>query len=439
MVEEWALYSLYGGVIVGVMFLYIMHRKYVEARARAVLKDSIEQGLVEPPSLHPVIDAAKCCGSGACITACPEKAIGLIDGKAVLVNPTHCIGHGACLPACPMKAITLVFGTEKRGVDIPFVKPNFETNVPQLYIAGELGGMGLIRKAAEQGKKALESIKAAQSQKKFPIDVVIVGAGPAGISASLAAIEQKISYVTLEQEDSLGGSVYHYPRNKITMAGHFTLPIVGKFKLGETTKEALLEMWQGIVKRTGLKINFRERLDSIERIDGGFRVKSSKATYETGAVLLTIGRRGTPRKLGVPGEESPKVVYRLIDAEQYRDKCVLVAGGGDSAIEAAMSIAAEPGTKVALCYRGEAFSRIKPGNRDRLAASRNNPALQVMLKTDVLRIDEKSVLVRQDGVEVEMPNDAVIICAGGDLPTRMLQQLGVEVATHHGDIAALEA
>jgi thioredoxin reductase/NAD-dependent dihydropyrimidine dehydrogenase PreA subunit len=386
-----------------------------------------------------VIDLGKCCGSGACITACPEKAIGLINGKAVLVNPTHCIGHGACLPACPMKAITLVFGTEKRGVDIPFVKPNFETNVPQLFIAGELGGMGLIRKAAEQGRRALECIKAAQTQKSHPIDVVIVGAGPAGISASLAAIEHKLSYVTLEQEDSLGGSVYHYPRNKITMAGHFTLPIVGKFKLGETTKEALLEMWQGIVKRTGLVINFRERLESIEPIEGGFRVKSSKESYDTCAVLLTIGRRGTPRKLGVPGEESPKVVYRLIDAEQYRGQSVLVAGGGDSAIEAAMSIAAEPGSKVALCYRGDAFGRIKPGNRDRLAAAANNPALRVMLKTDVVRIGEKNVVVKQDGVEVEMDNDAVIVCAGGDLPTRMLQQLGVEVATHRGDIAAMEA
>jgi thioredoxin reductase/NAD-dependent dihydropyrimidine dehydrogenase PreA subunit len=439
MVEEWSLFGLYGGAIAAVLFMYVGYRRYIEVRARAVLKDSIEQGLVEPPSLHPVIDAAKCCGSGACITACPERAIGIINGKAVLVNPTHCIGHGACLPACPMKAITLVFGTEKRGVDIPFVKPNFETNVPQLYIAGELGGMGLIRKAAEQGRKALESIKAAQPQKKFPIDVVIVGAGPAGIAASLAAIEQKMNYITLEQEDSLGGSVYHYPRNKITMAGHFTLPIVGKFKLGETTKEALLEMWQGIVKRTGLTINFRERLESIETIDGGFLVKSDKASYETGSVLLTIGRRGTPRKLGVPGEESPKVVYRLIDAEQYRGQSVLVAGGGDSAIEAAMSIAAEPGSKVALCYRGEAFNRIKPGNRDRLAASSNNPSLQVMLKTDVIRIDEKRVVVRQDGVEVELENDAVIICAGGDLPTKMLQKLGVEVATHHGDIAALEA
>ena len=439
MFTDWSQLGIYAGVIVAVMSVFIWRRRYVEARHKATLDDSIAQGLIEPPSLHPVVDHSLCCGSGACVRACPERALGIVNGKAVLVDPTHCIGHGACLPACPMKAISLVFGTEKRGIDIPFVKPNFETNVDRLFIAGELGGMGLIRKAAEQGRQALESIRSAGPSRAMPHDVVIVGAGPAGLAATLAAKQHGLTYVTLEQEDSLGGSVYHYPRNKITMAGAFNLPLVGQVKLGETTKEALLELWMGIMRKTGVTIHFRERLESLERIDGGFRVVTPKGSYETSAVLLTIGRRGTPRKLGAPGEESAKVVYRLIDAEQYRGQSVLVVGGGDSAIEAAMALGAEPGTRATLAYRGEAFSRIKPGNRDRLKVAGASGTVTVMFKTDVVRIESDRVFLKQEGREVELPNDAVIVCAGGELPTRMLKDLGVEVATHHGDVAAQTA
>ena len=139
--------------------------------------------MAEPQSLHPVIDPLRCIGSGSCARACPEEAIGIINGKAVLTNGAACIGHGACLTACPVEAIKLVFGTEKRGVDIPNVRPNFETNVPGIFIAGELGGMGLIRKAAEQGRQAINSIRARKVDAAADYDVVIVGGGPAGISA----------------------------------------------------------------------------------------------------------------------------------------------------------------------------------------------------------------------------------------------------------------
>ena len=265
----------------------------------------------------------------------PEHALGLVRGKAVMVQPDHCIGHGACETACPVEAISLVFGTEKRGIDIPQLKPTFETNVPGIFIAGELGGMGLIRKGVDQGQRAIQTI-AKKKSKSGELDVVIVGSGPAGISASLAAKEAGLRFVTIEQEDGLGGTVYHFPRRKLAMTAPMQLPIIGKFNRYEISKEELLEFWNGVIKQTGLKINFMERMDSLQKTGSGFIVKTPKAEYKTANVLLAIGRRGTPRKLGVPGEEQSKVVYRLIDAEQYRGQHVLVVGGGAAGMQAAL-------------------------------------------------------------------------------------------------------
>ena len=231
----------------------------------------------------------------------------MIKGKAVLINPTVCIGHGACAAACPHNAITLVFGTERRGMDIPQVDPHFETNVPGIFIAGELGGMGLIRKAASQGSQAMDSIAKLKGSDN-PYDVVIIGSGPAGLTGTLGAIEHKLRYATIEQETTLGGAIFHYPRNKITMTAPVKLPIVGQMRFREVSKARLLEFWEDIIRRTGMKLNFNERMESITMTGKGFIVKTTKGSYETRTVLLAIGRRGTPRKLGIPGEELPKVV-----------------------------------------------------------------------------------------------------------------------------------
>jgi thioredoxin reductase/NAD-dependent dihydropyrimidine dehydrogenase PreA subunit len=414
-----------------VTYRYLGKKKKRHIAAAEILDEAVKSGLTEPPSLHPVIDAAICCGSGACVTACPENALGIINHKAVLINPAHCIGHGACAPVCPVGAIKLVFGTEKRGVDIPHVQPTFETNVPGIYIAGELGGMGLVRKAAEQGRQAMDSIAKSRGHDK-QLDVVIVGAGPAGLAATLGAMEKKLRSITLEQEDSLGGTVYHYPRNKLVMTQPVVLPIVGKAKLGEITKEDLLAFWQGIVDRVGMKLNFNERVEKVSATKGGYIVKSNKAEYFTRNVLLAIGRRGTPRKLGVPGEESSKVVYRLIDPEQYRDRKILVVGGGDSAIEAAIATAEQPGTKVVLSYRGDAFGRVKQKNRDRLDEAQKSGRLTVLLSSTVSKIEKSHVHLDHDGKSVCHENDGVIVCAGGILPTGMLKEMGIKVETKYG-------
>ena len=427
------LIAVYALLLVAILVIYMGRRKKAEARSIAKYTSATEAGLLEPASLHPVIDPGQCIGCGSCVSACPEgEILGLIDGKAVLVEPSHCIGHGACKTACPADAITLVFGTEKRGVDIPHVSPSFQTNVPGIFIAGELGGMGLVRNAIEQGRQAIESVRRLNGiGKGRRYDVVIVGGGPAGIAASLAAMQHKLRFITVEQ-DSLGGTVAHFPRGKLVMTAPATLPLIGKVNFKEISKEKLLAFWKGVVNKTGLKINFGERVEMVTQVGDGFQVKTTRATYSTRSILLAIGRRGTPRKLDVPGEESPKVVYRLIDPEQYRGQHVLVVGGGDSALEAAASIAEEPGTTVTLSYRSENFSRAKLKNRERVAKAQSSGRLTCLMPSEIKRILEREVEVEQGGRSRMIKNDAVIVCAGGILPTAFLKNIGIEVETKYG-------
>jgi thioredoxin reductase (NADPH) len=416
-------------------FWVIRSRKRTNVANLVSLEENINEGLTEPASLHPVIDSVKCIGCGSCVSACPENnVLGLINGKAQLIHPTHCIGHGACKEACPMNAIKLVFGTEKRGVDIPDVKENFETNMPGIFIAGELGGMGLIRNAVEQGSQALENIMKVNgigNGKQEVFDLVIVGAGPAGIAASLGALSNKLNFVTVEQE-TLGGTVAHYPRGKLVMTAPVQMPMVGKIRFTETTKEQLLDFWQKVEKKTGVTIQYQERVEEITAQGEGYLVTTTKGSYRTRTVLLAIGRRGTPRKLGVPGEDLPKVVYRLIDAGQYRGQDVLVVGGGDSALEAAVSIAEQPDTRVTVSYRSGAFSRAREKNRNKVAQAESEGRLTVVFNSNVKLIKKDSVLIDHDGELLELRNDDVIVSAGGVLPTPFLKKIGIQVETMHG-------
>lgn len=411
----------------------VLRRALRNRRNRRLLRESVETGLTQPASLHPVLDPNQCVGCGACVKACPEgDVLGVIAGKAEVVKPANCIGHGACRLACPMGAISLVFGTEQRGVDIPHVSETFETNVPGLYIAGELGGMGLIRNAIAQGTQAMNAIIAdLRGDHGNEHDVIVVGAGPAGFAATLRAHEAGLRYLTLEQE-TFGGTVAHFPRGKLVMTAPVHLPLFGKVKLREVSKEKLLAFWEEVRSKTGIRMQFRERMERMQPTGNGFVVTTQHGEYRAARVLLAIGRRGTPRKLGVANEDLPKVVYRLVDPAQYAGQAVLVVGGGDSALEAAVSIAGQPGSRVTLSYRGDAFGRAKPANRERVSAAQEAGRLRVVFNSTVASLTPSHVTLKHPDGNIELENEAVIVCAGGVLPTPMLKEVGVKIETKFG-------
>jgi thioredoxin reductase/NAD-dependent dihydropyrimidine dehydrogenase PreA subunit len=429
-------YVIIIGIGMLILFFYLKHITNRSKKVREKLENAVKFGFHEPVSLHPVVDPDKCIGSGACIDACPEQDIlGIIDGQAHVINASRCVGHGACFHACPVGAITLCIGTEKRGVDLPHISREFETNIPGLYIAGELGGMGLIKNAVEQGKQAVNFLSAKiKSSVRVEYDIIIVGAGPAGIAASLAAAKNKMKYLTLEQ-DSLGGTVYNFPRAKIVMTSPMDLPLHGKIKLGETSKQNLLQLWDDVLKKNKIIINEYEKVESIEKNNGNFfEVKTNKGVYASKGVILAIGRRGSPRKLNVPGENKEKVAYRLLEPELIKDSNILIVGGGDSAIESALLLSDE--NRVTISYRSEAFSRIKPKNFEFIIQAIDTNKVKVIFNSNVREILDDKVTIKIDGREnyIDIKNDLVYVFAGGILPTDFLQQVGVKITKKFGDV-----
>ncbi len=429
----------YGTVFILCAFtIYFYMRSKKKTSLETVKKVSVAkvEGLFEPVSLHPYIDLNTCIGSGACITACPEKDIlGIKDGVATVINTSNCVGHGACFHACPVEAISLRIGTEERGVDLPHVSEDYETNIKGMYIAGELGGMGLIKNSVEQGQAAMENmVKAKKPSKEGVLDVVIIGAGPAGISASLAAKKHGLSFVTLEQ-DSLGGTVYTFPRSKIVMTAPMDLPLYGKVKLFDTSKDELLQLWKKIISEHQLDIREQTKVEQIIPVENEiFKVITNQGEeILCNQVLLSIGRRGTPRKLGVPGEESQNVAYRLLEPENINNKKIVVVGGGDSAIESALLLKDE--NEVVLSYRKDKFSRLKPKNREKIENAIAEKSLNVLFNSNLVSINDHSVLIQVENEEAyELPNDLIYIFAGGELPTRFLENAGIKITKRFGHI-----
>ena len=398
------------------------------------IKIAKAEGLYEPVSLHPVVNENSCIRTGACIAACPEKDIlGIRNGKATIINASSCIGHGACFHACPTQAITLCIGTEKRGVDLPHIDKNFETNIHGIYIAGELGGMGLIKNSVEQGKQAVENIvKSIEKGLDASYDLIIVGAGPAGISAALAAKKHNLNALILEQ-DTLGGTVFTFPRSKIVMTSPMELPLYGKVKLFETSKSDLLELWKTVVSKNNIVLKENAKVDLIIPENNVFRITTlAGEEYTAKKVLLSIGRRGTPRKLDIPGETLEKVAYRLLEPEIIKDKYILIVGGGDSAIESALLLSDQ--NNVILSYRSEAFNRIKPMNSIRIKEAIENRSLEVRFNSNPISIEKDEViLINKDNEKQCIKNDLVFIFAGGELPTQFLQKIGIQITKKFGD------
>ena len=405
--------------------------------ALKVYEKNVKAGVLQPVTLHPEIDVAACIGCASCVRICPENVLGIVGGHASIVSGTKCIGHGVCADVCPVGAITLQFGTPREGMEIPWYNDNYESNIEGLYIVGELGGMGLIRNATTQGVKAIEDV--VLKNRRGPssgYDVIVVGAGPAGIAAALACKAHNLKYAVLEQ-DEIGGTVLHYPRKKLVLTSPVDLPLYGKLKVSEISKEELLAIWKEIIGRFSLNILTQHKVESIDPANGSFSVMANGTTFSAGAVLLALGRRGSPRKLGVAGESLPKVMYRLIEAETYKQKHILVVGGGDSAIEAAIGLAEQQGNKVTISYRKDDFVRLKEKNETRVREFTRSGRIKTVFNSNVVDIRPDAVFI-QEGNKIihNLQNDYVFVFAGGELPTELLKRTGIKLRTSETEAKA---
>jgi thioredoxin reductase/NAD-dependent dihydropyrimidine dehydrogenase PreA subunit len=411
-----------------------------EQVAQRIADDLRAMGDVVATSLSPSINPDRCIGSGACVAACPEKGvIALVGGRAALVNPLGCIGHGACASACPVSAISLVYGSKTRGVELPVVDQNFQTQRAGVYIAGELGGMGLIRNAINQGRQAAEHIiQGTPSPRRGGgdvLDALVVGAGPAGISATLRLMQAGLRVLLIDRE-GFGGTILHYPRAKVVMTGALELPLYGKVSRRELSKEELVSLWTQVREKldppfvTGELVT---RLDPLQ--DGNWAVVSDRAVHQAANVILALGGRGSPQKLGVAGEEQPKVSYRLLEPREFAGKHVLVVGGGNSAVESALALADYQGcASVGLSYRRGEFARCRAQNRERIASAIQHGAVNSYLSTELEEIADGHVTLRDArGARARIANDAVIVQIGGTPPARLLGSLGIQLVTKYGE------
>src|SRR6202165_598460 len=395
------------------VIIYMRKLKKRDARAQEAAKKGqlFSEG---PKSQHSHIDTNNCIGCGTCTLVCPEgDVLAMIAGKAVIVNGHKCIGHALCAEACPVGAITMVMASPSMGADMPYLTPEYETSVPNLFIVGELGGLALIKNAINQGRDCVDTIvtripglRKGKSNSDV-LDALIVGAGPGGISASLRAIERKLKYLTVD-ESEVGGTGAKYPRQKLVLTSPVELPIYGKFKKTELSKEDLLAIWSEILKKVEFKFRKGEKVEDIKKgEDGVFTITTTKGQHRAHAVVLALGKGGIPRKLGVKGEELPKVMYRLIEADHYVNKKILVVGGGDSAIEAAMGLSHQVGNQVTLSYRKECFSRLKDRNEKRIQECIQKGKLNVIFNSMPLEFKQTSVVLDVNGKSHEIPNDFV--------------------------------
>lgn len=413
---------------------WLQHRRREAAARAAAQRGEIFSG--GPHAQHPQIDLNRCIGCGACVGVCPEgDVLGLLGGKATIVNGHKCIGHSLCADECPVGAITMVTasaGAVQSGQ--PILSPQYETNIENLFIAGELGGLALIRNAVNQGRECVDVIASRiaelriRSGESDVFDLIVVGAGPAGISASLRATEHGLRTLTLERE-GVGGTVAKYPRQKLVMTSPVEFPLYGKFRQTQLSKEDLLAFWDKVMSRTDLNIHAGEGVESLSRgSDGLFHIVTARGSYRARAVVLAIGKAGTPRRLGIPGEDLPHVMYRLIEADHYTDRNIVIVGGGDSAVEAAMGLAEQRGNRVTVVYRGAAFTRLKDRNRRRMDEYQRSRRIEVLYQSNPVQFLPGSTHIEASGSPRDLPNDFVWIFAGGTSPAEFLRASGVECA-----------
>ncbi|MBI1353677.1 MAG: 4Fe-4S dicluster domain-containing protein [Acidobacteria bacterium] len=427
---------------------------------RATVAEASGSKTAEKGKPRPVINASLCIGCGTCVDVCPEQgALAVMGGKAILAAPEKCVGHAKCSESCPTSAIGLAFGGALQTIKVPMVDETFQTNVPGVFIVGELGGMGLIKTAINEGRLVIDGIarrmrpepaptasaghgadgydfedpqagvtdsRESGGTLDSPADVVIVGAGPAGLSAALTAKQLGLRYLAFDQAE-VASTIKQYPRHKFLMAEPVSMPLYGNLYIADGTKESLVSVWENILANTGVQVQTQERVENVRRDGEALEVTTSRNRYYGRHVVLAMGKRGTPRRLGASGEGLAKVAYRLIEAETYEDDDILVVGGGDSAVEAALALSRSGRNRVTLSYRKDDFSRVRARNQQFLAEAEQKGLLAVERGSHVLEISPDAVVLETKQGRKTLPNDYVFILIGGESPEGFLRQIGVEI------------
>jgi thioredoxin reductase/Pyruvate/2-oxoacid:ferredoxin oxidoreductase delta subunit len=434
-------WTLLGGLVfvLGIALLSVAARRSELTRMRRAVRDrdrAQRQGSDGAQLLQPVVDLTRCLGCGKCADVCPEDGVlELVHGQAMVVNGARCVGHALCERECPVGAITVTVANLQERRDIPALTEDLEAvGSPGLFLAGELTAHALIKAAIEQGAavgaEVARRVRETGPSSNGTLDLVVVGAGPAGLACSLEAKRNGLRFATIDQEAHVGGTVAKYPRRKLVMSQPVEMPLLGRFGRTTYTKEEVIDLWSGIAREHDLPIRGGEVFTGLERRDdGAYVVRTEKGAYEARHVCLALGRRGTPRRLGIKGEDLPKVAYSLLDAHSYQGRRILVVGGGDSAVETAVALAEQPGNEVTISYRKESFFRIRSRNEERVEACVAKNRLRVLFESELVAVlpDRVELEVRDgSGTRTKtLPNDEVFVMAGGTPPFRLLESAGV--------------
>jgi thioredoxin reductase (NADPH) len=422
---SWVVPLSLGGLAIAVMALFTM------LGARKARLAAVARPVAGPRILVHDINDDRCTGCDACVAVCPTNVLDLVDNKSRVLRFHDCIQCEACMWACPTEALVMFpEGAEPPPLKVPELDDTYQTGVPGQYLIGEVAGKPLVKNAANLGRAVIEQMLrtglAPAGRGPTTVDVAIIGSGPGGLSAALTCIQRGLSYVLLEKEQQIASTIARYPKGKLVMAEPYDTQNLSLLPVFDSSKEQLVAIWRELIERTGVRINLGEAVEAVQRAgDGWFDVRTTVAAYRAQRVVLATGTRGKPRTLQVPGENLPKVASLLDDPDEWRGRDVLVVGGGDSAVEAAVALA-DAGARVMISYRGKSFNRAAPKNRQTIEGYAAQQRLKAKYGSQVVAFEAEAVILQlDDGSQKRYPNHAAFVLIGADPPVTWLEKLGV--------------